>query len=499
MTREELLSACAEAQRWSGYLRLATEAWDATGGFAPPRDDEDNTRTSLPEGVTSYIERHPLEDRGKWRWRVRRATYFPLARVIGDTLIGFLFSVPPSRDGDQALLDWTADVDGRGTDLDHWLQSVAVHMLLYPFALVHVGAPAEQAPTLADARAAGMRPWLDLVHPASVRAYRLDERGALVGLRLVDTVTEGGVSTAATQWQRVVVYEADGDSYTVSVWKLKDSLSAPELIGQDTIAGSIPFVIARVSESLAGGLYGSAPLRGVIDETVGLYNDMSLLDEAIAAQCFSVLAIQHARGDAPKDIVLGAGNAIGYAEGLAAPSFITPSTAPLEALQEQIAQRIRRAFRSARMEFALGDTAPQSGISRQYEFAACNRFLARIASALADCERRMMARVAEHLGVSADDYVVSWQTNFDVRDVDASVKRALDAVLLPFGPTVKAKLLTDLADTLVDLSDDERRRAVLEIEQEVGVSAEAAPAPAPAEVTGGQEEAAGPSGEPSPA
>lgn len=476
MTREELLSACAEAQRWSGYLRLATEAWDATGGFAPPRDDEDNTRTGLPTGVTSYIERHPLEDRGKWRWRVRRATYFPLPRIIGETLLGFLFSAPPSRSGDDALLAWAEDVDGRGTDLDRWLEQVAVHTLLYPFALIHVGAPATQQQTLADARAAGMRPWLDLVHPASVWAHRLDARGRIVGLRLVDTLTDGGVVGPVTQWRRVVVYEAaaDGESYRVSVWRVDEARATVTQLSDDTVPGELPFVVCRLAEGLAGDLYGSAPLRGVIDETVGLYNDLSLLDEAIAAQCFSVLAIQHARGEQVSDIAIGPGNALGYAEGLAAPSFITPSTAPLDALQTQISTRIRRAFRAARLEFALGDTAPQSGISRQYEFAACNRFLARIARALAACERGIIQRVATHLGVSADDYVVSWPTDFDVRDVDAAVKRALDAVLLPLGPTAKAKLMADLRDTLIDLAPEDRRRSDLEIEQEAGVGSSAA-------------------------
>ena len=465
LSHEVLWRRHAEAEEWSGYLRVATDAWVGGGGFAAPHDAEGTGRESLPSGWTSYLIQHPQEDGAKYAWRVRNAVYPPLPRVVGETLLGFLFSRQPSRDGSAMLLEeWATDADGAGNSLDTVLRLVATHAMLFPFGLVLVGAPDVQASSQAEASEIGWSPYTSIVHPAMLFDWILGRDGKFTAAKLVDTAEDGGIEDERKAWTRARIYTIEDGRVQVRTYRQDETGKAALLIDEKTIdVPEIPLVLCRFGDVIVpDALCGPAPMRQVVEDARGLFNDLSFLQEHTAAQVVALLTYQQEKSAQQEPLVVGTNNALTYPVTCERPDFIAPPPTVADTLFRAIEERVRRIYRMMRLEFVLNDAqqSPASGVARQYEFQSTNRALAAYAVQLAATEREIARHVFRFAGKDGDalgsDYLVSWPDDFDIKDLDAAVRRTQEALILPFDSVTRGALLRQLREDLVNLTPAEQ-------------------------------------------
>jgi hypothetical protein len=463
ITSDALWQQHPDAQTWAGYLQLATDAWDGIGGFAALHDtDTDNNRQSgLPEGFRSYLVKHPQEDPAKYAWRARNAVYPPLPRLVGETLTSFLFSRGPTRDGTAGDLDeWAKDADGAGGDLGSVLRRLAIHAQLFPFGLAMIGAPDGDYESQADALAAGWSPYVNVIHPGMLFDWRRED-GRFTAAKLVDTVAEGAIDQVRKVWTRCrVMTEESGGTVKITTYRQDEKGKPGKFVSEKILrVPEVPLVVVSFSDTVVPeALSGAAPLGLIVEDARGLYNDLSLLYEHIAAQCFATLVYQEAASKQVAPLVIGSNNALKYPPTMNAPTYIAPPDSVAATLFRCIEERIRRIYRMARLEFVLNDAqnAPSSGVARQYEFQTTNRALASMAGRMAEAEKQIAGHVAAFAKRDPVEfraaYVVSWPDDFDCQDLEAEIRRTQEAMLLPFDSITKAALLRQLRDDLVTLT-----------------------------------------------
>ena len=465
LTHDLLWRRHAEAEEWRGYLQVATDAWSGGGGFAAPHDAEGVGRDALPDGWRSYLIQHPQEDGAKYAWRVRNAVYPPLPRVVGETLLGFLFSRQPSRDGTATLLEeWSADADGAGNSLDTVLRLAATHAMLFPFGLLLVAAPDEQASSQAEAAEMGWAPYVDLIHPAMLFDWVLGHDGHFTAAKLVDKSEDGGIADERKSWTRARIYTIENGAVLLRTYRQDESGKSAHLIAERTInVPEIPLVLCRFGDVIVpDALCGPAPMRQVVDDSRGLFNDLSFLQEHTAAQVVALLTYQQEKTAQQEPLVVGTNNALTYPVTCERPDFIAPPPTVADTLFRAIEERVRRIYRLMRLEFVLNDAqqSPASGVARQYEFQSTNRALAAYAEKMAGVEREVARHVFRFYGQDGGtlgaDYLVSWPDDFDVRDLDAAVRRTQDAMLIPFDSVTRGALLRQLREDLVHLTPAQR-------------------------------------------
>lgn len=483
--------ADARASRFAFLI----DAWDGTGGFAPPLDEivSDATHGStmndelLPDWKwKSYIDRFPREEVGKWRARVRRAHYTNVVRSIGETLCGFLLRRMPTRTTtDELLLAFEADADGLGTSWDDLVRhEIARRLWLFGCPLLLVNRPDDDA----DSRADAGRTYVTPVYPQSLYDWETGSAGELLWAKLVDVVTScGGADEARETYTRAVEWTRTG-------WRrwIKRAGQDPTFDAEGSHpCGRVPLVVGSMSRPIGVSILGTSEAYEISDEARKLYNYQSLLDEHLYNQVYAVLAVVMPEFSRAEGFKLGTDNALVMQAGGSA-SYLAPPASVADVLFRAIDTCIRRIYRAARLEFTMRDSGQaESGVSRQYEFSATNRALASMASELARIERETQRLVLLWDGKdesAVDDILaeqrVAWPDDFDVRDLERELKLTLDLMLLPIGDTAKAAALRTVRDDLVSLTDEEREKSNEEIEAEFAVAKEpppGSPPPPPAE------------------
>jgi hypothetical protein len=464
------------------YFAVAQDAWDGVGGFAAPLDSLDAEQTengvaykALPEGCRSYILQHPQESYNKWLWRVRNATYVNLLRVLGDTIIGMLFADGPSRDKVPPQIGaWLEDVDGTGRSINDVLREAARDLFLNGTTAWRPDRPSEQYESLEDAIAAGVRTTLYREDPQTIYDWRWARPRVIESLKLVDSVASGSIVEAQSTEQRCRVYLADG---TAAEWRMTSSGTPTEgPVVQLPREVGIPVVVHTLQDPMDGSLFGTTVARQIVEESLGIYRELSLLQEHVHAQAFALLTRPVAPGTQPPPLKIGTDNCLNYDKDGPQPAYISPGTDVSAVISLGVEARVRRIYRLARMEHALGGSSPESGVARQHEFQAANRFLCFLADSLAMFERRLVAKVGAWIGVDTSAYKVSWPREYDIKDLERQLLVATDAILLPLGHIAKVRLLTGLRDTMIDLDATERKASDKEIADAVAEKDSAADA-----------------------
>lgn len=477
----------ADAETRATLYSFLLDCWDGTGGFAPPLDEVISANLYGPEvdelpdwKGTSYIDRFSRESLTKWRNRVRRAHYTNIFRTIGETICGFLFRALPNRiGGDEATEAFLANADGRGTPWDDMLRhEIGRRLWTFGALPILVDRPVDDSDNLADRRPTYAR----VLNPSSLYDWETDDDGDLLWAKVVEIVTSCGSASderetvwRATEWTR------EGWQR----WTLTD--------GEDTVedggsgfhpCGVVPIVMGSMSRPIGASILGTSAAHEIGQEARKLYNYQSLLDEHLYGQVYAVLAVtlgeltQQETGG----FKLGTDNALVLRGTGSSASFISPPQSVSDTLFKAINESVRRAFRAARLEFTLRESGqPESGVARQYEFAATDRGIKAMADECARIEYETQRLVCLWDGrdpdEALDEYRAEYPESYDVKDLDRELLNIQTALTLQLGATAEIALRKQARDDLITLRGEELDKSNEEIEEAAEIAGEADNAP----------------------
>lgn len=153
------------------------------------------TRAMRAAGET-YLPKWPNEEREAYQCRLTTAVLFPAYARTVQTLAGKPFSKPVTYGDDvpPKIQEWLEDADLQGRNLDAFAADMMETALGYGLGGILVEYPrAEGVRTVADERAAGLRPYLVEIKPTQILGYRVERRAGawvLTQLRFKETASE---------------------------------------------------------------------------------------------------------------------------------------------------------------------------------------------------------------------------------------------------------------------------------------------------------------------
>jgi hypothetical protein len=222
-----------------------------------------------------YLTKWPNEDAEAYKCRLASAVLFPAYSRTVQTLAGKPFSKPLTIGDDTPpqIVEWMADADQQGRNLHSFAADIMEMALGYGFGGILTEYPrAEGVRTVADERAAGLRPYLVQIFPWQVLGWkvrRINGKEVLMQLRLLESVTEddGDFGEKNIEQVRVLIPGAWATyrSNDKGVWALHDQ-------GITSIS-FIPFV--PVYGHRTGFMTGKPPLIELAHMNVKHWNSQS--------------------------------------------------------------------------------------------------------------------------------------------------------------------------------------------------------------------------------
>jgi hypothetical protein len=377
----------------AGLTDLATGDRVAIGGFSNDGREAALLTDPLSASGVRGSRPDPLAAAGVDDYETRRArTPVPqvVADIVGEHLDRIYSHAIRREQTSQALKDFLADVDGRGTDIDTFMTEevagpyLAAGVIDLQFDLPPVPEGQGRPATLAEQEARGLRSCRVIaIYPENVRWWRLrpDGRYAEVIVQEWHEVDDGtDVKARYRYWddRRSILYREDGT-----------------ILGQqDHDYGEVP--IRRVMFRRRSGTtnVGQSPYEGMAERQREIYNSESevVLSNTLHAHPFLTMAEKYCRpgADVPATIgfvvptfVAEEGNTV------VPPKFVEPPMGPTESLMKAIAHHTAEAYRQAGLMPPSWATS-LTGIAREYDLMKLNTHLSRVSNALQRLEEAIL-------------------------------------------------------------------------------------------------------------
>lgn len=460
------------------WHRFMLDAYTGGGGFAGrigcPDAELGSAGAAYPACPDSYLDKYSREDDDKFLRRVRVAHYLNYVEPLTDLKVGLALSKPFAVEGlPDEIVAWKSNVDGRGTSWGDARARLAKRAAIVGWAPTIVDTPPtpDGVKTQAQAREQNIRPVLVPLYPALLTEW-LYSGGTLEWVKIRNDFCERETFLSdEVKFSLVDVW----DSAQVARYRLVDG----KVAGSETIARSggrgIPLTVLRHKEAEDDPMIG-LPMNGqVAIESRRLFNLCSALDEALDGSCFPLLVLVDSMGpdtdsaEGGGEIVIGANNAITLPKDATKQHYyLTPPAEVFRAFEERIAATVREMFRMARVEFVRpAGSQNESGIARKHAFMQTNSAVGDFAKRIAAWEQATYVEVGRALGMSEDvlnKIRVVAPEDFDVEDIEASIKRLESAFKLKLGPLFEAIMKKRIVQEMAPNLEDKDRAAV---EQEI--------------------------------
>lgn len=398
-------------------------AFEGDGGFAPTvawrerqvtNAQTNQTSTVIEPSLTGPTElvRYMRESDAKFGARNAVAVYNNHLRAACERFVGFLGRRRPQRDGADAPLIKLAveDADRRGTHIDRFWTSVALHLKARGSMLIVIDKPEGAPANLADQQRRRAVPYIRTANPEDVIEYVIDPySGLFISIKLAAVELIGN---------ELVSVERE---YTQTAWTIRQS-DGGALISSGTHAfGQCPVI--AITET--GGVF---PVFGkfaqIADLSRRIFNASSELDEILRSQTFSLLTMQvkpeeQASFD-PAVVSATVGTHSMLVHGGDTPAYISPDSGPAEVYMKRI-ESLEQSIRRISMEDATEQGAQaESGVARKLRFEALNADLATFATSLQQAERQVWVMFNRAL-MTSTTVNVTWPSDFNLADVIAEL------------------------------------------------------------------------------
>jgi hypothetical protein len=189
----------------SHAVECMTETWGLVADLM-------NGTSAMRKAAERHLPKWPAEDAVSYFFRLRTTTLFPAYQRTISVLTGKPFSKPVtlSEDMPERIKAWMDDVDQEGRNLDAFAADLCMEALAYGMCGILVDAPtAEGLRTIADERAAGIRPYFVHVKHDQILGWRTQQQAGatvLTQLRLMESVDvdDGAFGSKVVQQVRVL-------------------------------------------------------------------------------------------------------------------------------------------------------------------------------------------------------------------------------------------------------------------------------------------------------
>ncbi|CAK0766032.1 conserved hypothetical protein [Gammaproteobacteria bacterium] len=395
----------------------------------------------------SYLVRHSREMDGKYQRRQQLSTYPNYLKKVVNIHLGFLFGKSAERiGGGDTWKKVSENADGAGTPMQKLLARHYRMALLLGTVLLIVDKPRGSPLTKAQEKP----PYVAIRLPGQVAGYLLDDAGGFTEITFAEIAANGKIRyrhfDAASWWV------ADGSDGTGNREEGAHNL------------GRVPVVRLQCDSPLSPKEWRAEPwARGLADISFDLFNALSELRELFRNQTFSILTLpvmDKEQAQALKSLKIGTDNAMPYyPDGGGRPDFIAPPSDPVSLYLKYLDWLLARIYQIADLEFTGGASkegsghTQGSGVALSFQFQQANRSLAGMAAEIERAETEIAALVSAWSGETWDG-TISYPREFNVVDLQAELKIAMDSLTLgiskTFDATLKKRVARDILGGRVD-------------------------------------------------
>ncbi|WP_325345453.1 DUF4055 domain-containing protein [Xylophilus sp.] len=304
---------------------------------------------AMREGRELFMPRWPNEEEEAYEARIESATLLPAYRRTVSVMSGKPFSKQLTTAGtsDEVAKEWKPwldDIDRNGVSLNVFAAEMMAEIVAHGLAGIYVDVPmaADVAasgtgtPTIADERAAGIRPYFVRVKHDQILGWRLDDKGGLAMLRFIECYEreDGPFGTVVTE--RVWVLTPGHWEH----WEAADGKIWSIVASGDTSLSVIPFV--PIYGEKVAPMVGRPPLLDLAFLNVKHWQSQSDQDTILHVARVPILAMIGA--DENTQLVVGVSAAVKLPTGAEMKfvehtgAAITAGADSIKALEEQMIQ-----------------------------------------------------------------------------------------------------------------------------------------------------------------
>ena len=414
---------------------------------------------------TANIFRYHKEGDEEYAKRVERSYRFNHTREVVDLVNKYLFkkAIVRNLDATETLQDFWKVSTKSNLDVDEFMRSVAKLTSIYGRIAVVIDKPdtGEGAVSVAEAKALNVTPYAYIVPPHQLLDYSFDKNGTLFWALIEETYRddEDPMNSTGDVRCRYRLWMPDGWALYEEV---KDGKKTKVILvdSATTELGVVPVII--VDNTINDDNYES---QAMIDDIAYLdravANYLSNLDAIIQDQTFSQLAmpaqnVMPGEDSYNKLVEMGTKRIFLYdGEGGHPPAFLSPDPKQAELILAVIHKIINEIYHTVglsgertKQDNALG-IDNSSGVAKAFDFERVNALLASKASSLEKAENDMADLVNVYNGDdSMDCALVTYPTNFDIRDLYDEFDIAARLALIEAPDTLRREQMSVVVDKL---------------------------------------------------
>jgi len=332
----------------------------------------------------NHLTRYVLETDGEYVNRLKTTPYDNHVKSVVATYVSFLFRESPDRELDSIqndlVEDFLRDADLEGRSLDAFMKEVSVWSTVFGHCYILMTKPSVAAQTEADQRAAGVRPYVNLLTPLTVTDWRWERqpngRYDLMYFKYIEDINDS--VTTIREWTPEVI----------RTWILdEDEKTAEMALEEINGLGRIPVVIAYHQRSQVRGI-GISAVGDIADMCRAIYNEYSEVEQSVRLEGHPSLVTTP-----ETQIGSGAGALIHMPENLdpgLKPYMLNADATPINMIYESIRNRIEAIDKMANTgSVRATESRSMSGVAMETEFQLLNARLSEMADGLELAEEQM--------------------------------------------------------------------------------------------------------------
>ena len=463
------------------------------------------------DDMKAFLIKHAREHVDAFAARKKRAFYFNYVKQIVDLFVSYLFRKEISRETRVPDIEaFWSNADGSSEGIEHpvgnILKEAAVFYLLFGKVAIVVDMPpaSGEVSSVQDKKDQGLDPYIYLVKPQNLIDWQYGEDGKLDWVRFEESIPvpmdafeprKGTKRWKYTTWDR--------EKWTKHIIE-EDKEGSKDVIATETTEGAhplgrVPVVIVQKNDNFKfGSSSGISLIADISVSSVALYNLGSITGEEFYNHALNILVMQKQTSEEDsEDIVLSRDNVLEYDIGANPPSFLAPSSVPVESLQgfmQKIIEEMKRMSRLGSTDSSLTGTGNQtSGLAAAFSFSDSNQALADTAQLLQEIETRLVTLVTLWLGkdpeTDLEDTKILYPTDFGLSLFDDELATVSTATQVVQSKTFAKVITKRVAVKFLDKETPEVVKQVAE-EIEAAIDAqtdqpEAAPGVAPVKTSSG--------------
>lgn len=421
---------------------------------------------------------HRLEGQaGDYQDRLDRVYYLNYSHLVCAIYADYIFKEIVRRPPHTSLDEWRTNVDGRGTDIDTFMNQVSYLSSVYGQVHIIVDSPSNSGAEIPmheyKANSQRYNPYAVIVKPEDLRDWSVDEFGnynwVLIRTAGFDDTDPNSERDDNTTYRLI----------TKDYWEIYNSKGDVIESGDNELG--VVYMVTCYNNDTNIDVIGDSLIKDISRINRIIYNWCSNIDEMIERQTFSQLVMpedpqyeMHEKNE-DGDPLRAIGTAQIFTFPATAghpPAFISPDRQQMDVIWKMIQQHIDKIYELA----GLGTVGSQSkflsqrsGISQAYQFLSINSSLARKAKKLEKAERDINHLVLAWMTESLPEEPIEYPSQFDIMTLTETMSSTFGIVAQNFSTTLNIELLKALAKKAVPVLPDEKLQEIYdEIDENMG-------------------------------